>query len=294
MARAYDTATPRTQPEGVQVAGIFDLLKLGQMLGRNFDDVADAARRGDPGAWFDNRVFLGIDNNPRVEIPDAFYNGPLDWFPNEDALRQDAPSLQEYLSGSEVGDIFGGSVSDYGIGYMPAPNFDGGVIPPTYGPTGNLEERGLLAISDEFMNNLLNTRRLLEHEGTHVAQEVFTPSSGLGTNPGFMERLTQYLDDQGVGPENFRSETINMLSPSERGRINELRYIQSAGEAESRAAERAYLNEAFGTRPPTREDYARNPYGLPFRFDLMYNLTPETRSAAQQYWDYLNPTKEAR
>jgi hypothetical protein len=290
MARAYDTATPRTQPEGVQVAGIFDLLKLGQMIGRNFDDVADAARRGDPGAWFDNRVFLGLDNNPRVEIPDAFYNGPLEWFPEVKALEQEGPTLQEYLSGTEVGDMLGSSVADYRVGLTRLPGYNAGARAPIYSETGELRRPGLLAINEGFANRPNDINRLLEHEGTHVAQDILEPASGGGTTRDFTERLTQYFDDNNVGPQNFRFETVDMLPVDQRDKIDLLRYIHAAGEAEARAAERAYLDEAFGMRPPTREDYARNEYGLPFRTDLMYNLTPEVGQAATNYWYQLHPT----
>lgn len=291
MARAYDTATPRTQPEGVQVAGIFDLLKLGQMLGRNFDDVADAARRGDPGAWFDNRVFMGIDDNPRVEIPDAFYNGPLEWFPEQKALEQEGPTLQEYLSGTEVGDMLGDTVADYRVGLTRMPNYNAGARPPSYSETGELTRPGLLAISENFANRPNEIKRLLEHEGTHVAQNVLRPASGVGTNRDFMLRLVPYFEMSGTGPvPNYERVTRDMLPVDQQHNADLLRYIHAAGEAEARAAERAYVDEAFGTRPPTREDYSRNQYGLPFRTDLMYNLTPEVQDAAIENWYRMNPS----
>lgn len=293
MARAYDTATPRTQPEGVQVAGIFDLLKLGQMLGRNFDDVADAARRGDPGAWFDNRVFMGIDNNPRVEVPDAFYGGDLPRFDTLRGLVEEGPTLQEYIRNAPAGDLLGDAAADYKVGMSPLPGYEAGINPPEYvdlrDGTRRLLQPGYLSINEAYAGQPNQIRRLLEHEGTHVAQDVLRPESGSGATQNFMLRLSRYLDDTGIIP-NFSQETMNMLPVQQRDKTGLLQYIHAAGEAEARAAERAYLDEAFGARAPTREDYSRNQYGLPFRTDLMYNLTPEMRAAAEQHWRDVNPT----
>lgn len=287
MARAYDTATPQSQPQGVQIAGIFDLLKLGQMLGRNVDDVAEAARAGDPGAWADNRAFMGLTNRPEVEIPDAFYGGDLPRFGSLNEMIDSGPTLQEYLSDTQGGEILGDVLSDYRVGRAPVAQqgFTAGATSPTYvdlpDGTRRLLQQGFVVVDENVDPS--DVRQLMAHEGTHVAQrELGSPQ---GTNLGDADLMAQYFSETGTGPvPDFRSELMSMVPRNEISKLPRLSYIHSAGEAQSRAAQRRAGNEGLLSMMPTREDYAWNPYGLPFRSDLVYENYPETLESALDWY----------
>lgn len=288
MAIVRDRAVPsRRAAPGVQVAGIFDLLKLAELLGTKFDDLADAARAGDPGAWADSRVFMGLNDRPAVEVPDAFYNGPLQQFGSINEMVQSGPTLEEYLSGAPAGDMLGGSLADYRVGMAPSPGFEAGVTAPQYVDLSNgtrrLLQPGFMVVNDQIPNTSEALRPLLAHEGTHVAQDVL--NSPRGTNIADASLLSQYFEATGAGPgANYRQELRATLPPNQMGDLDRLAYIHSYGEAESRAAQRRAGNDGLFSVMPTREDYAWNPYGLPFRSDLLYENTPETLADAQSWW----------
>lgn len=286
MARIEDNAVfARRIPQGVQVAGIFDLLRLAQLLGKNVDELAGAARAGDPGAWADNRVFLGLNNRPAVEVPDAFYAGDLPRFGSLNELVDRGPTLEEYLSSAPGGEIFGGLLSDYRVGRAPAPGFEAGATPPSYVDLGNGNRRLLqpgFVVIDEGVDPA-NVRPLMAHEGTHVAQDIL--GSPQGTTFNDADLLSMYFNATGTGPmPGFRRELTSMVSPNRASDIPRLAYIHSFGEAEARAAQRRAANEGLLSMMPTREDYAWNPYGLPFRSDLLYENYPETLQAAKDWW----------
>jgi hypothetical protein len=290
MAIVEDQTSPaRRAPEGIQVAGIFDLLRLAELLGQNVDDLADAARAGDPGAWADNRAFIGLRGRPAVEVPDAFYGGPLQQFGSIDEMMQSGPTLQEYLSsaGAPASDMLGDALADYRVGMAPSPGFEAGATPPQYvdlpDGTRRLLQQGFVVVDDRIPNTPEALRPLLAHEGTHVAQSVLdTPS---GSNMADANLIAQYFDATGAGPvPQYRQELRSMLPGNRIGQLPRLAYIHSFGEAEARAAQRRAGNEGLLTMMPTREDYAWNPYGLPFRSDLVYENTPQTLEDAKDWW----------
>ena len=290
MARVGDdVAPPRRAPEGVQIAGIFDLLKLAELLGKNVDDLADAARSGDPGAWADNRVFMGLSNRPEVEVPDAFYGGPLQRFGSINEMMQSGPTLEDYLSsaGAPASDMLGSALADYRIGMAPSPGFSAGVTNPEYvdlpDNTRRLLQPGFLVVNDQVPNTPEALRPLLAHEGTHVAQNVLDAPQG--TNIADASLMSQYFEATGAGPgSTFRQDLKSMLPPIQIGDLDRLAYIHSMGEAQARAAQRRAGDEGLLSMMPTREDYAWNPYGLPFRSDLVYENTPQTLLDAQNWW----------
>lgn len=288
MARVDDTVSPdRRVPEGVQVAGIFDLLRLAELLGRNVDDVAAAARAGDPGAWADNRVFMGLTNRPEVEIPDAFYAGDLPRFGSLNEMMDRGPTLEEYLSGAPAGEMLGGALADYRVGRAPIANlgFTAGATEPTYVDLGDqgrrLLQQGFVVVDENV--DPADVRSLMAHEGTHVAQQVL--GSPQGSNIKDADLLSQYFSATGTGPvPNFRRELMSMVQPNQMGDVPTLAYLHSLGEAQARAAQRRAGNEGLLSMVPSREDYAFNPYNLPFRSDLVYENYPETLEAAKEWW----------
>jgi hypothetical protein len=271
----------------VQVAGIFDLLKLGQLLGTNVDDLARAARANDPGAWADSRVFMGLNNRPAVEVPDAFYGGPLPRFGSINELVQTGPTLEDYLSNAPARDMLGGALSDYRVGMAPSPGFNAGASHPEYvtlqDGSRSLLQPGFVVVSDQVPNTADALRPLMAHEGTHVAQNVL--GSPQGTNIRDASLLSQYFDETGAGAgAGFRSELQSMLPVNQAHELDRLAYIHSYGEAEARAAQRRAGDRGLLSMMPTREDYAWNPYGLPFRSDLLYENDASTLSAARDWW----------
>ena len=286
MARVGDSAAPeRRPPSGVQVAGIFDLLRLAELLGRNVDDVADAARAGDPGAWADNRVFMGLTNRPEVEVPDAFYAGDLPRFGSINEMMQSGPTLEEYLSSAPGGELLGSALADYRVGRAPTPGFEAGATPATYvdlqDGTRRLLQPGFVVVNEGV--DPADVRSLMAHEGTHVAQQVLGSPQGSTFNDA--DLLSMYFSSTGTGPvPGFRRELASMVPPNQAGDIPRLAYIHSMGEAQSRAAQRRAGNEGLLSMMPTREDYAWNPYGLPFRSDLVYENYPETLQSAKDWW----------
>lgn len=280
-----DVAPQRRAPEGVQVAGIFDLLRLAELLGRNVDDVAAAARAGDPGAWADNRVFMGLAGRPEVEIPDAFYAGDLPRFGSLNEMMDRGPTLEEYLSGAPAGEMLGGALADYRVGRAPVPGFEAGASPPEYvelqDGTRRLLQPGFVFVDEGVDPSQI--RSLMAHEGTHVAQEVLGAPQGSTFNDA--DLLSMYFSSTGTGPvPGFRRELMSMVPQNQVGDVPRLAYIHSMGEAQARAAQRRAGDEGLLSMVPSREDYAWNPYGLPFRSDLVYENYPETLQAAKEWW----------
>lgn len=286
MSRVGDDIAPaRSAPAGVQVAGIFDLLKLAELLGRNVDDIADAARARDPGAWADNRVFMGLTNRPEVEVPDAFYAGDLPRFGSLNEMMQSGPTLEEYLSSAPAGDLLGSALADYRVGRAPIPGFNAGAAPAEYvelqDGTRRLLQPGFVVV-DEGVNPA-DVRSLMAHEGTHVAQQVLGAPQGSTFDDA--DLLSMYFSSTGTGPvRGFRRELMSMVPQNQIGDVPRLAYIHSMGEAQARAAQRRAGNEGLLSMMPSREDYAWNPYGLPFRSDLVYENYPETLQAAKDWW----------
>ncbi len=278
--------SPQSDPaEGFRVAGIFDLLKMAERLGIDVTDIAGAARRNDPQAWFDNKAFVGPSGRVSVEVPSGIDAGDLQQYPTLGALVQRAPSVEDYLSGSELGRALGPSLSDYKVGVAPlGGSFRAGVTAPEYVdlPDGSrrLLQPGFMAVDPNYMDDAAG---LIEHEMTHVGQNVL--GSPVGTNQADASLLVDYINSIGRSPvEDLPGQIKSLVPPNQAGQVPTMKYLHSMGEAEARAAQVRADNPALQAVAPTVDQYKWNPAELPVNSSLFYENYPGDINLARDWW----------
>jgi hypothetical protein len=271
MAYGTETSSSKRSPDGIQVAGIFDLLKLAEKLGIDATDIASAARRGDPEAWYDNKAFVGPTGRVATEIPSGIDPRDLKTYQNLGDLVQNAPTLEDYMGGTDLGRALGADLSGYKVGVSPLHGgFEAGVTAPSYANLGGGERRlvqpGFMAFNPGAASDMPG---LIEHEVTHIGQNALvTPG---GTNVSDASLLVDYLDavNRGQSP-NMAKQFEAMVPMNQAGRRPYVKYLHSMGEAEARAAQLRAQNPSLQTAPPNIEQYKWNSTNTPLNSSLFY------------------------
>jgi hypothetical protein len=276
----------RTQPEGVQLAGLMDFLELAARAGLKFvpEEVADlrAYAKSDPlGLYKERSVFVDPRGDLTINSGPTYKGRPIPKRDDIEKLRKSsaqAVNLATYLNDTEIGNLLRPEFDQINVGRAPAmSNYAASFTPPT------ASERGLLMIDENMPKDQIP--QLFEHELQHAIQ--FAQGKPQGANPDMLDNefMDYMISQRGLDPViAARLDRQAGLYGIPRG---ELRYYATRGEGEARAAE-AVANEVYATgkqmkTPPPERFYTTLPKHMPLTGvqGLLYDIPQNA------YDDYL-------
>ena len=277
----------RSQPEGVQVAGLMDFLELATRLGRKFaPEVIDEMRtyaKSDPlGLYKENSIFVDPRGDLTLNSGPTYAGRPIPKRDDLEKLRKSsaqAVNLATYLNDTEIGNLLRPEFDQINVGRAPAMgNYAASFTPPT------ASERGLLMINEAMPKDQIP--QLFEHELQHAIQ--FAQKKPQGANPDMLadDFMDYMVAERGLDPT--AAQKLDTLARQYGINPQDLRYYAARGEGEARAAE-GIAEQVYSTgkqmdAPPPTRFYTTLPRHLPLTgFDkgLLYDIPQNA------YEDYL-------
>jgi hypothetical protein len=268
----------RSQPEGVQIAGLMDFLELAARMGQKFapeavDEMRAYAKTDPLGFYRSNNLFIDPRGDLTLNSGVTYAGRTLPKRGSEEQLRKSsaqAVNLATYLNDTQIGDMLRTDFDKINVGRGPVEgNFKAKFSEPT------ASERGLLMINENIPKDEIP--QLFEHELQHAIQ--FAQKKPQGTNPDAMDNdfMDYLIAEQGLEPSVVTG--LDTLARQYGIIPNDLRYYATRGEAEARAAEGianqvATTGRPLDAPPPTRF-YTTLPRHMPvtgFDARLMYDI----------------------
>lgn len=268
----------RTQPEGVQLAGLMDFLELAARAGLKFvpEEVADlrAYAKSDPlGLYKERSVFVDPRGDLTINSGPTYKGRPI---PKRDDIKKlrkssaQAVNLATYLNDTEIGNLLRPEFDQINVGRVPElGKYAAAFVNPT------ASERGLLVINESVPKEQIPL--LFEHELQHAIQ--YAQKKPEGAEPDRLDNdfMDYMITERGLEPSIVSG--LDTLARQYGMKPNDLRYYATRGEAEARAAE-GVAEQVYSTgkqmdAPPPTRFYTTLPHHLPLtEFDkgLMYDL----------------------
>lgn len=283
MLLDYVAREPRAEEEGVRVAGLLDIVKLAQVLGRSIDGPAVKAMRDeaiyDPGlAYETSKTFIDPISRLMVDTGPTYEGKRLREYQSLSSLMSRGQSLTDYLKGTPMGDALAPHMPDIRVGVTEMSGFEGGFGPPKDG------RPGVLAISSNVDKARLPG--IFEHEMQHVYQHLLDMPRG--TTPDEMsDEMMQYLIEAGV-VRPAMSARIDRAAADQGVTRGAARYMSTIGEAEARAAQVRQDNLSGGLRyehlgRPSVEQYSWTGDGYDPRMNF-FALPQDADTGFRQWW----------
>ena len=284
----------RTAPEdgSYQVAGLLDVVKLLSRLGTpNADDLVRVQREAatlDPrGAFNDTRTFIDPRGRLMMDTGQIYEGKPLKSFNSLNALVDNAPTLDEYLAGTEIGDMFAPEFSRIKIGQAPlGGGFEAGLTNPTgfVDKAGNFQtvQPGFLVVNSSVPKSKIP--ELVEHETQHGIQYVQRGPQGANFD-AMSNDFMDYYQEQGIVSPQLRA-AIDAEALQAGVSRPEYRYMSTTGEAEARVPQRQILMRAEGVDPgmPSAADYAWTGRGYEINPRNLFDLVEDPQEGFSNWW----------
>lgn len=279
--------------EGVRTAGLLDLAKLLEYLGnrtsaRTLSSIKRGAKADPEGFYSDDGLFVDPRDRLMKDTGPTYQGKPLKQYPSLRALNEEAPTLEQYLNGTEIGDVFGKDLGNIRVGTAELPaGFRAGYTAPqgfVDPATGRFRtvQNGFLALSKDAPSDEIGP--LFEHEMQHTFQGLLDMPRGSNL-------------DEMAGPMVEYLQEVGQLRPAQLARIDRaaemqgsskpyMRYSATTGEAEARAAERRFANRQGGydVGVPRESDYLWTHQGPRLQKSMLFDLPQDTQEGFNAWW----------
>lgn len=292
MLLDYATQEKRAPQDGVQVAGLLDLAKLLEYIGNPATAKTIATMKGGVKAapeqfYQENGLFLDPRGRLTKDTGPTYVGRPLPEQPTLAGVLENGPTLEDYLQGTEAGDIFGRDFRNIKVGVTKLPSrYDAGFT----GPKGFTAADGTYQVSEPgylVINNKIPPEKrgaLFEHEMEHGYQDVL--GMPRGTNQDEMSNdMVSYLIQAGL-MRPAQAARIDAAAAAQGASKPYMRYSSAMGEAAARASEARYraMEQGYDVGIPREAEYTWTHDGPQISRDMLFDIPQDTEQAFKLWW----------